>query len=239
MATNQQTPGASQDAHDRMSDTMLLQMALQELRKWNEYSPSYVSTNHAIDAIQRRLENTGSKQSTPTMALVPVRPSQGMEDVMSEEGWLWADLLAVAGAITERQYSELTTGVPDDVWTEELELIESVLKGVPSSMAQRDALRAVRRLLRAAPQRASAIWELFPAYLINHHEGETITEEGLQRALASMLQDPQYTSALERVPPGCVVVSRAVLNNLGVDNSSIDFARPSPPPNDNERKNQQ
>ena len=35
-------------------------------------------------------------------------------------------------------------------------------------------------------------WENFPGYLIDKCEGETITEEGLQRALADMLADPYY-----------------------------------------------
>ena len=38
----------------------------------------------------------------------------------------------------------------------------------------------------------ASIWANFPAYLIDHCEGEVITEEGLQRALSDMLQSPQY-----------------------------------------------
>lgn len=37
------------------------------------------------------------------------------------------------------------------------------------------------------------IWESLPGYLIDHCEGETITEERLQRALEAMLKDPQYS----------------------------------------------
>jgi hypothetical protein len=48
-----------------------------------------------------------------------------------------------------------------------------------------------RAALSAAPAPATA-WENFPAYLIDHCEGETISEEGLQRALADMLSDPKY-----------------------------------------------
>lgn len=39
----------------------------------------------------------------------------------------------------------------------------------------------------------SVAWEMFPGYLIEQCEGEIITEEGLQRALADMLGDPEYT----------------------------------------------
>ncbi|WP_204246501.1 hypothetical protein, partial [Bordetella trematum] len=37
-------------------------------------------------------------------------------------------------------------------------------------------------------------WENFPAYLIDHCEGDTITEEGIQRALSRMLIDQKYAA---------------------------------------------
>ena len=43
-------------------------------------------------------------------------------------------------------------------------------------------------------------WDNFPSYLIDHCEGDTITEEGLQRALAAMLLNPQYSSADPAAP---------------------------------------
>lgn len=49
--------------------------------------------------------------------------------------------------------------------------------------------------MRAAPAQAVAVpWDNFPAYLIDHCEGDTITEEWLQRALSAMLADPQYAA---------------------------------------------
>lgn len=58
---------------------------------------------------------------------------------------------------------------------------------------------AVKALATQAQQPVSGAdgfpWANFPAYLIDNCEGETITEEGLQRALASMLKDPKYASA--------------------------------------------
>ncbi|EZP56355.1 hypothetical protein [Delftia sp. RIT313] len=43
-------------------------------------------------------------------------------------------------------------------------------------------------------------WDNFPAYLIDHCEGQTITEEGLQRALSAMLANPQYAAAAPAAP---------------------------------------
>ncbi|MDR0203543.1 MAG: hypothetical protein LBJ40_15455 [Delftia acidovorans] len=43
-------------------------------------------------------------------------------------------------------------------------------------------------------------WDNFPAYLIDHCEGQTITEEGLQRALSAMLANPQYAGAAPAAP---------------------------------------
>lgn len=60
-------------------------------------------------------------------------------------------------------------------------------------------------VLQAAPQAPAAVavpWDNFPAYLIDHCEGDTITEEGLQRALAAMLADPQYAPAQEHATHG-------------------------------------
>jgi len=42
--------------------------------------------------------------------------------------------------------------------------------------------------------KAASVWQMFPGYLIENCEGHTITEEGLQRALADMLANPEYTT---------------------------------------------
>jgi hypothetical protein len=70
-----------------------------------------------------------------------------------------------------------------------------------------DGLRAAYyALCRPAetPPAAGAIdtrtaWENFPAYLIDHCEGDTISEVGLQRALADMLKDPKYTNPVSAI----------------------------------------
>ncbi|WP_250438694.1 hypothetical protein [Delftia tsuruhatensis] len=63
---------------------------------------------------------------------------------------------------------------------------------------------------------AAAIpWDNFPAYLIDHCEGQTITEEGLQRALAAMLTNPQYATAAPAAPaPMAWPVARDVLERM-------------------------
>ena len=40
-------------------------------------------------------------------ALVPLRLTQEMDDVIAEEGWQWEDLLAAAGTITTEQYDDI------------------------------------------------------------------------------------------------------------------------------------
>ncbi|WP_322737120.1 hypothetical protein [Delftia tsuruhatensis] len=41
----------------------------------------------------------------PGFALVPLRLTRAMDEVLAEEGWQWADLLAAAQAVTEEQYA--------------------------------------------------------------------------------------------------------------------------------------
>ncbi|MBC8737038.1 hypothetical protein F6X40_09475 [Paraburkholderia sp. UCT31] len=45
---------------------------------------------------------------------------------------------------------------------------------------------------RQAPMSLTCVWENFPGYLIDHCEGEVISEEFLQHALAAMLKNEQY-----------------------------------------------
>lgn len=67
----------------------------------------------------------------------------------------------------------------------------------PEDAVQWDALTRVAALLSAAPA-APVVgfpWENFPSFLIDKCEGDTITEERLQRAAADMLNDPKYMKA--------------------------------------------
>lgn len=59
--------------------------------------------------------------------------------------------------------------------------------------AEKEALEAMLRTALAAPaQPVTVPWENFPSYLIDHCEGDVISEEGLQFALSKMLSNPQY-----------------------------------------------
>ncbi len=42
-------------------------------------------------------------------ALVPLRLTKEMDEVLAEEGWQWEDFLAAAGSITEAEYEEIAT----------------------------------------------------------------------------------------------------------------------------------
>lgn len=66
-----------------------------------------------------------------------------------------------------------------------------------------DCIRLIRDALPppAAPVQKT-VWEMFAAYLIDKCEGEIITEEGLQRSLADMLADPNYTTLPAAQPAG-------------------------------------
>jgi hypothetical protein len=55
-----------------------------------------------------------------------------------------------------------------------------------------EVYEAIEQALAAPVQ--ETVWEMFAAYLIDKCEGEIITEEGLQRSLADMLTDPNYTT---------------------------------------------
>ena len=46
------------------------------------------------------------QEAIRSMVSVPIRLTRAMEDVISEEDWTWADLLAAAGAVTEAEYEE-------------------------------------------------------------------------------------------------------------------------------------
>ena len=56
------------------------------------------------------------------------------------------------------------------------------------------------RLSCASGKAEPAIWANFPCYLIDHCEGDTINEEGLQRALSDMLADPKYATPTAATP---------------------------------------
>lgn len=73
----------------------------------------------------------------------------------------------------------------------------------PTSGGYDDGSGRIRdwRRQEATPAQAGAVvwfrWDLLPSYLIDHCEGDIISEEGLQRAVAAMLHDPRYNPSAE------------------------------------------
>ncbi|KXJ63036.1 hypothetical protein AXY46_03185 [Achromobacter xylosoxidans] len=77
-------------------------------------------------------------------------------------------------------------------------------KQVFNGHKRRVTCKVCHAALASAPvagEAQSVAWENFPAYLIDHCEGDTISEEGLQRALGKMLADPKYAA-----PQACEAV---------------------------------
>jgi hypothetical protein len=78
-----------------------------------------------------------------------------------------------------------------------------------SDLLDTQRARYTQRLLKESIEALQALqsgepvaWHLFPSYLIDNCEGDTITEEGLQFALAAMLKDDKYTTPQPVVPEG-------------------------------------
>ena len=68
--------------------------------------------------------------------------------------------------------------------------------------AVREALARRAQPEGEAPQAVDGVrWDLFPGYLIDHCEGDLLSEEGLQSALAGMLKDSQYLATVARSTP--------------------------------------
>lgn len=67
----------------------------------------------ALADAQRAAPVSEAVATRPGFALVPLRPTQEMEDVFQQEGWQWEDILAAAGTITEQEY-DFAAGISDD-----------------------------------------------------------------------------------------------------------------------------
>lgn len=68
-----------------------------------------VMPDHPVSKARSAIVAAESQQATwgKGFALVPKRLTRAMNDLLSEEGWEWADLLAAAEAITEEEYAAL------------------------------------------------------------------------------------------------------------------------------------
>lgn len=89
-------------------------------------------------------------------------------------------------------------------------------------------LQSLHDSLAAQPspggQDASFPWENFPAYLIDKCEGDTISEEGLQEALAAMAKDERYClAALQPVGEPVTVEAVATVRRNGDGDRYIDW----------------
>ncbi len=63
--------------------------------------------------VLQRNEAMAAKMVAPSgFALVPIRATSAMEEVFTEEGWEWANVLAAAEAVTEVEYEEALEGLP-------------------------------------------------------------------------------------------------------------------------------
>jgi len=95
--------------------------------KWRTGTPREAtreSLQAALSAATR--PEVAAPLPTDGYALVPLRMTRAMEDVIGEEGWEWADLLAAAEAVTEAQYDEASAAP-----------LAPAPAGVPTPQAQR------------------------------------------------------------------------------------------------------
>ena len=94
------------------------------------------------------------------------------------------------------------------------------------------AVTAILTTPPAAPAQDPAAWEMFPAYLIDKCEGDIISEEGLQRALADMLSDPAYatppSAQRQWVGHGRLDTSRSLYDGRDPLLREKNAARPAP-----------
>lgn len=75
----------------------------------------------------------------PGCALVPMRLTRAMNEVLAEEGWQWEDLLRAGEAISEADHAAISRNQPSDA-----EITESFLvHGVQAGPAHVDAVREI------------------------------------------------------------------------------------------------
>lgn len=69
---------------------------------------------------------------------------------------------------------------------------EQLRAGYDAARQEIASLRAQLKAVAALVRPRQCLGKTSPSYLIDHCEGDTISEEGLQFALSKMLSDPQY-----------------------------------------------
>lgn len=95
-----------------------------------------------------------------------------------------------------------------DSFNRQVEVAEKI---AGRALQQDDRIEELEEALAARqPAGVAFPWENFPAYLIDKCEGDTISEEGLQQALAAMAKDERYCLAARQpvgeIPAGFVLV---------------------------------
>lgn len=90
-----------------------------------------------------------------------------------------------------------------------------------TSKQMRDYARTA--LAASQPVGTAFPWENFPAYLIDKCEGDTISEEGLQHALAAMAKDKLYCAARQPVGEPITVEAVATVRRNGDGDRYIDW----------------
>lgn len=107
--------------------------------------------------------------------------------------------------------------------SEPAELIEAARLAASDAWMERARRAALAN--QPAPMVDGVRWDLFPGYLIDHHENEVMTEEGLQHALAGMLKDSQYLTAANQpaptVPADYVLMPRRLTAENGAKGAMI------------------
>lgn len=119
---------------------------VESLRKSAEERPlTRYLMNEAADAIEKLTEElqirsltadaslhvANAPQVPDGFVLLPMVPNVEMCEVMNDDSWLWEDLLAAAGTITEDQYAELSApqehlSVPERM----VQFIDHIINGV-------------------------------------------------------------------------------------------------------------
>lgn len=72
-----------------------------------KHGPKTASEYPEIVAARAAISDASDLKSG--FAVVPKRLTKAMSDLLSEEGWEWADVLAAAEAITEEEYAKLVS----------------------------------------------------------------------------------------------------------------------------------
>lgn len=160
----------------------------------------HASGETELARIWTKVEQIRAKQAAkPKHSPLPESPAQPATEVLQAriaelETRPRAEFLALAEKCGAR-----VTGKPDA--TEPIEIVFSVQAWrkfdqsmqVPQSNAQLAAQAGQEPVVVDGVR-----WDLFPGWLIDHCEGEIISEEGLQFALADMLNSDSYKQATQR-----------------------------------------